>query len=114
MAAQVPDVPAVNPSKELADKLSEYVVLDVRREDERQSIGFLANSKHIEVTQLLGDQQQLEVPKDAPVLVHCMAGVRGAKATDYLLSHGWTNVVNLKGGLKDWIAAGLPVEKYPQ
>jgi len=111
---QAPDVPNLTASQDLADKLDSFVIVDVRRQDERQNIGFLPNSKHIEVTELLSEQKQLDAPKDAAVLVYCFGGIRGAKATDYLLSHGWTKAVNLNGGLKEWIAAGLPVDKYPQ
>ena len=46
--------------------------------------------------------------KDAAVLVSCQVGRRGAFATQALQDQGYTQVVNLRGGLTEWTDAGLP------
>eukprot|EP00591_Stephanopyxis_turris_P010847 CAMPEP_0195509406 /NCGR_PEP_ID=MMETSP0794_2-20130614/2348_1 /TAXON_ID=515487 /ORGANISM="Stephanopyxis turris, Strain CCMP 815" /LENGTH=127 /DNA_ID=CAMNT_0040636615 /DNA_START=167 /DNA_END=550 /DNA_ORIENTATION=- len=40
------------------------------------------------------------VEKDAPIITHCGGGGRGQKAKDYLMAHGFTNVLN-GGGPKE-------------
>jgi len=46
------------------------------------------------------------------IVVYCASGARGALATLTLRSMGYENVANLDGGLKGWIAAGLPVVEH--
>jgi rhodanese-related sulfurtransferase len=46
------------------------------------------------------------------VIVYCASGARGALATLTLQNMGFENVANLDGGLKAWIAAGLPVAEH--
>lgn len=49
--------------------------------------------------------------KNKPVLVHCKAGVRGEKAAQIFIDNGFTNVMNLDGGLMAWEADGMEVVK---
>lgn len=46
-----------------------------------------------------------------PVLVNCHAGIRGARAAALLRNSGFTNVMNLEGGLDAWEAAGNKIVK---
>lgn len=44
-----------------------------------------------------------------PIVMHCQAGLRGAKACEKLLALDPTlEIYNLEGGIKAWRAAGLP------
>ena len=54
-----------------------------------------------------------EIPKDRPIMVMCAAGSRSAAATAYLLRAGWTDVVNVAGGIDAWQRVGLPVVSGP-
>jgi len=45
-----------------------------------------------------------EIPRDTPVVVICRSGNRSAKATDYLMTRGYTNVENMIGGMNAWAA----------
>ena len=40
------------------------------------------------------------VDKDTPIITHCVGGLRGQKAKEYLEKNGFTNVLN-GGGLKE-------------
>ena len=42
-------------------------------------------------------------PDDELIVVQCKMGARSAKAADFLRSVGFTQVLNLKGGILDWI-----------
>jgi len=37
--------------------------------------------------------------KDKEVIVHCRSGARSARAQKYLMSQGFSNVINLTGGI---------------
>jgi rhodanese-related sulfurtransferase len=43
-------------------------------------------------------------------VIHCAGGWRSLLATEQLRRMGMANVVNLKGGIGAWKAAGGPVE----
>jgi rhodanese-related sulfurtransferase len=44
-----------------------------------------------------------------PLYLICQAGTRGQQACEKLLGAGCTNVINVEGGTRAWIEAGLPV-----
>lgn len=46
-------------------------------------------------------------------LVHCAAGGRSARACAKMETLGFTNLVNLEGGMGAWKDAGKPVSKPP-
>ena len=48
--------------------------------------------------------------RNKTVIVYCASGGRSALAGKTLKDMGYTDVRNL-GGFKDWLEAGLPVEK---
>jgi rhodanese-related sulfurtransferase len=45
------------------------------------------------------------------VIVSCAVGNRSGGAAGLLRKQGFTNVVNLSGGIAAWRQAGLPTEK---
>jgi rhodanese-related sulfurtransferase len=46
------------------------------------------------------------------LIVYCASGARAALATLALKEMGYENVANMDGGLKAWIAAGLPTAEH--
>ena len=56
-------------------------------------------------------ERHTELPKDRPLLVMCAGGTRSAAATAFLLRGGWTDVVNVEGGITAWQRLGLPVNR---
>lgn len=78
----------------------EGILLDVREQDEY----FMA---HIEGSQLLPlsgwPAAADHLPKDAKYLVHCAAGIRSARAGEWMLQNGFTDVTNVAGGMKQWL-----------
>ncbi len=82
-------------------------VLDVRAEKEWQA-GHIAHSHNISLTHLR--ERLAEVPANRPVVVHCEGGYRSAIGCSLLASAGRTNVSDLVGGIKAWMASKLPTE----
>ena len=57
----------------------------------------------------LADQVAAAVPdKDTEIVVYCRSGARSAWGTGLLQQLGYTNVVNMAGGILEWQADGLP------
>lgn len=52
-----------------------------------------------------------EVPSTSLVVVQCQSGGRSSIAASVLRSRGYTNVVNLTGGIEEWKKQKLPVER---
>ena len=86
----------------------ELCVLDVRTQREHLSHR-LPKSVLVPVQELhlrLG-----ELDPEAKWLVHCEHGVRSLNACRMLRQAGFTDLRNLRGGLANWVACGLPLER---
>ncbi len=54
-----------------------------------------------------------EVPRDRPLLVLCAGGYRSSIAASLLQRHGFSDLVELAGGMAAWEAAKLPLDSTP-
>ncbi|HEY6073264.1 MAG TPA: rhodanese-like domain-containing protein, partial [Anaerolineales bacterium] len=52
---------------------------------------------------------QLPAQKDAKILLYCRSGRMSAIAAEKLVSLGYTNIWELKGGMVDWENAGYEI-----
>jgi rhodanese-related sulfurtransferase len=86
------------------------LVLDVREAGEFAQ-GHLLGARNIPIDELETRVKEIERFKDRPVVVSCAVGNRAGSAAKVLRQHGFTNVVNLSGGIAAWRQAGLPTEK---
>jgi sulfur-carrier protein adenylyltransferase/sulfurtransferase len=86
--------------KQRLDRGEKPRIVDVREPNEYQ-INRIPGSQLIP----LGDvpKRYGELNPDEELVVHCKSGVRSAKAADFLRSVGFKRVLNLKGGILDWV-----------
>ncbi|HEY3267292.1 MAG TPA: rhodanese-like domain-containing protein [Armatimonadota bacterium] len=82
--------------------------LDVRTPGEF-SAGRIPGAHNIPVDRLKG--RASEAPRDRTVVVICLSGHRSRMAIGQLRALGYTDLVNLSGGMMAWRAAGLPMER---
>jgi hydroxyacylglutathione hydrolase len=85
-----------------------YKILDVRGMSEYES-GHIPNALHIHMGQVPNHLDEL--PRDEILAVQCAGGLRSQLVVSILQKHGFTNVVNMKGGIDAWRNAQLPVEE---
>lgn len=86
----------------------EVTILDVRGADEYKA-GHIPGAINIHAGRVMKNLNR--IPKDQPVVLHCLAGDRSSTAISALLAAGYRNVINLTGGLKAWQEHGFPLEK---
>ena len=86
--------------KQRLDRGDTLTIVDVREPNEYQ-INRIPGSVLIP----LGDvpKRYGELNPGDEIVMQCKSGVRSAKAADFLRSVGFTRVLNLKGGILDWV-----------
>lgn len=77
------------------------IIFDVREPYETEHCGI--GGECLPMSQLL--DRLNEIPKSRPVVIHCNSGSRSCAVVDTLTTrYGFTNLINLKGGLAAWQA----------
>lgn len=84
------------------------LVVDVRSPEEYRLDGHIAGSRLLPLPVLL--QRSGELPKDRPIVFVCRSGNRSHIACEQLVNQGFSNVINMTGGMLGWRSAGLPGE----
>ncbi len=78
-------------------------LVDVREPDERAA--FNIGGTHLPLGQIMGMQvDAIDDMRNEEVVVYCRSGNRSGQACMFLETMGFTNVVNLSGGMMDWEA----------
>lgn len=77
------------------------VLLDVRQPEEHAEKN-IPNSILIPLGELPARMAELEQLKDKEIIVYCRSGNRSGQACMFLEMQGFTNPVNLRGGMLAW------------
>jgi rhodanese-related sulfurtransferase len=89
---------------------SNIQILDVRTSAEYNS-GHIQNALQADWTQTEQFKDRLQyVEKEKPVYVYCLAGGRSNAAANWMRENGFTNVIELEGGVNAWRAANKKLE----
>jgi rhodanese-related sulfurtransferase len=83
-----------------------WQVIDVREPGEHEA-GHIARTRHIELTALTAESGSLD--RERPVVFYCRVGSRSGMAAQAFRASGW-EAYNMRGGLEEWAARGLPLE----
>jgi rhodanese-related sulfurtransferase len=92
------------------DKCDKFVLVDVREESEFAK-DHLPGAIHLGKGVIERDVEKAVPNPDTPVVLYCGGGFRSALAADNLQKMGYTNVISMDGGIRDWREKGYPLEK---
>jgi rhodanese-related sulfurtransferase len=82
-------------------------LVDVREPYEREAGRIPDDAAHIELDRLAEEADSID--RDRPVVFYCRTGSRSSLAAQAFSAAGY-EAHNLDGGLKAWVADGLPIE----
>lgn len=103
-------VPEIS-SKDLYGKLNDnpdLCLIDVRSSREWQA-SRIEGSLNIPVTSLRQEIKKRTIPSERPIVIICLSAHRSIPAVRLLRAEGFGEVCQLKGGMRAWWEAGLPV-----
>lgn len=92
--------------KQKLDANESIIMVDVRTPGEYDHDGRIAGSRLIPLSVL--NSRVHELPKNKTIVCVCRSGNRSYTACEILASQGFTDVLNLSGGMFGWRRAGLP------
>jgi rhodanese-related sulfurtransferase len=104
--------PATIAAPELKKRLDggeRLYLLDVRSSEEYAQDGRIAGSHLLPLPMLA--MRLSELPKDTPIVCVCRSGNRSGVAAEQLARQGFSDVINLSGGMVGWQRAGLPTQR---
>jgi rhodanese-related sulfurtransferase len=86
------------------------VLLDLRESKDYEG-GHVPNAVHIPLSQLSGRAGELSKLTSRPLIAYCDRGNRSRSAGSALSKLGFAEVYTLRGGVRAWVEAGLPIAK---
>ena len=92
------------------DEGEKFVLVDVREESEWAK-DHLPGAIHLGKGVIERDVEQKVPDPDTPLVLYCGGGFRSALAADNLQKMGYTNVMSMDGGIRDWREKGYPLTK---
>jgi rhodanese-related sulfurtransferase len=100
----------VDDVKAKLDHGKNFVLIDVREESEYAK-DHLPGAVHLGKGILERDIEKRVPDPATPIVLYCGGGFRSALSADNLQKMGYTNVVSMDGGVREWREKGLPMEK---
>ncbi len=100
----------VDEVKARLDRGEKFVLVDVR-EDREFDTDHLPGAVHMGKGVIERDIEGKYPDLETPLVLYCGGGFRSALAADNLQKMGYTNVISMDGGIRDWRGKGYPLEK---
>ena len=86
--------------KSMLDNNADFILLDVRTENEVLVSSISNKSLHIPMNEIPEKIDDLNTKKQ--IIVYCKSGQRSAKVCEYLSQNNFSDIYNLKGGILAW------------
>ena len=96
--------------KKKMDRGEKFTLVDVREESEFAK-DHLPNAIHLGKGIIERDIEARVPELGAELVLYCGGGFRSALAADNLQKMGYTNVISMYGGIRDWREKGYPLKK---
>src|SRR5437879_5078110 len=101
---------SVDDVKTKLDRGDKFLLVDVREESEFAK-DHLPGALHLGKGIIERDIEQRVPDTNAPMILYCGGGFRSALAADNLQKMGYTNVLSMDGGIRDWRAREYPLSR---
>jgi rhodanese-related sulfurtransferase len=98
----------VEDAKAKLDRREEFLLVDVREESEFAK-DHLPGAIHLGKGIIERDIEQRIPDSNSPIILYCGGGFRSALAADNLQKMGYTNVLSMDGGIREWREKELPL-----
>ena len=100
----------VDAVKTRMDRGDKFVLVDVREESEYAK-DHLPGAIHLGKGVIERDIEARVPELSTEVILYCGGGFRSALAADILQKMGYTNVISMDGGIRDWREKAYPLTK---
>jgi rhodanese-related sulfurtransferase len=100
----------VDAVKSRLDRGEKFVLVDVR-EDREFEAEHLPGAVHLGRGVIERDIEAKYPDEHTELVLYCGGGFRSALAADNLQKMGYTNVISMDGGIRDWREKHYPLEK---
>ena len=101
---------SVDEVKAKLDRGEKFVLVDVR-EDNEWAKDHLPGAVHLGKGIIERDIEEKYPDLNTPLVLYCGGGFRSAMAADNLQKMGYTNVISMDGGVREWRGKSYPMEK---
>lgn len=96
--------------KALTERGDAFTLIDVRSSGE-VARGVIDGAKHLPLHLLPMSVQQMD--KSQTIVFYCLSGGRSAQAAAFAAAQGFSQVLNLRGGISAWANRGFPIVQLP-
>jgi rhodanese-related sulfurtransferase len=96
--------------KRRLDRGEKFILVDVREESEYAK-DHVPGAVHLGKGTIERDIEQRYPDTATPLVLYCGGGFRSALAADNLQKMGYTNVISMDGGIRDWREKGFPLSQ---
>ncbi|MBK8316885.1 MAG: sulfurtransferase [Acidobacteria bacterium] len=100
---------SVEDVKRKLDAGENFHFIDIR-EDHEWDAGHAAGATHLGRGILERDINNLASDTNEEIVLYCGGGYRSALSADNLQKMGYSNVLSMAGGIRDWREAGYPCD----
>jgi rhodanese-related sulfurtransferase len=100
----------VDEIKARLDRGDKFQLIDVREESEYAK-DHIPSAKHLGKGIIERDIETVIPDTSTEIVVYCGGGFRSALVADNLQKMGYTNVISMDGGIRDWREKGFPLTK---
>jgi len=100
----------VDDIKARMDRNEKFTLVDVREESEYAK-DHLPGAIHLGKGVIERDVEGKVPDLNTPMVLYCGGGFRSALAADNLQKMGYTNVISMDGGMRDWRNKAYPLTK---
>lgn len=101
---------SVDAVKQRLDRKDNFILIDVREESEFAK-DHLPTAIHLGKGIIERDIETRVPDIKAPLVLYCGGGFRSALAADNLQKMGYTNVLSMDGGIREWREKNFPLTK---